>query len=294
MKRFLLGTLAFQLWALAPAGAAEVAPRERVSLDADWRFAKGDPAEVQGRLAYAAAKEWFEATGNEFLNAAAPKPARPAGNLGGDISYVQPGFADGAWRALNLPHDWGIEGPFHQEYDSATARLPWWGVGWYRKHVVLPATDQGRRVYLEIDGAMAYAMVWLNGQFVGGWPYGYSSFQLDLTPYIKPGQDNVLAIRLDNPPLSSRWYPGGGIYRNVWLVKTAPVHVAHWGTYVTTPRITPEAASVAVQVLLKNPLATPVSAQVATSLYELGADGRPVGAAVAESAAATVKLAAAA
>ena len=86
---------------------------------------------------------------------------------------------------------------------------------------------------------MAYATVWLNGQFVGGWPYGYASWRLDLTPYIKPGADNVLAIRLDNPPDSSRWYPGGGIYRNVWLVKTAPVHVGHWGTYRDHARRSP-------------------------------------------------------
>ena len=95
----------------------------------------------------------------------------------------------------------------------------------------LPAADAGRQLFLDVDGAMAYASVWVNGHFVGGWPYGYASWRVDLTPYLKPGADNVLAIRLDNPPDSSRWYPGGGIYRNVWLVKTAPVHVAHWGTY---------------------------------------------------------------
>jgi beta-galactosidase len=207
----MIGLLMLGLAALAPVASGEAGPRERVSLDFDWRFAQGDPAEVQGRLAYAAAKDWFVATGNEFLNVAAAKLARPAGNLGGDVSYAQPGFDDAGWRPLSLPHDWGVEGSFHQEYDSATGRLPWWGVGWYRKHFAVTAADAGRRLYLEVDGAMAYAMVWLNGQFVGGWPYGYSSFQLDLTPYLKPGADNVLAIRLDNPPLSSRWYPGGGI-----------------------------------------------------------------------------------
>ena len=92
-------------------------------------------------------------------------------------------------------------------------------------------------MYLEVDGAMAYATVWVNGRFVGGWPYGYASWHVDLTPFVRFGADNVVAIRLDNPPDSSRWYPGGGIYRNVWLVKTAPVHVAHWGTCVTTPEI---------------------------------------------------------
>ena len=76
---------------------------------------------------------------------------------------------------------------------------------------------------------MSYATVWLNGKFVGGWPYGYSSFRLELTPYIKYGGENVLAIRLDNPPNSSRWYPGGGIYRNVWLEKTGPIHVGAMG-----------------------------------------------------------------
>ena len=88
--------------------------------------------------------------------------------------------------------------------------------------------------------------VWLNGHYMGGWPYGYASWRVDLTPGIQFGGDNVIAIRLDNPKNSSRWYPGGGIYRNVWLVKTAPVHVAHWGVYVTTPRV--EAGSATVKL----------------------------------------------
>src|ERR1035437_6829547 len=99
---------------------------------------------------------------------------------------------------------------------------------------------------------MAYATVWLNGQFVGGWPYGYASWQGDLTPYLKFGADNVIAIRLDNPTNSSRWYPGGGIYRNVWLVKTEPVHVAHWGTCVTTPEVNSKSATVKIQFKLDN------------------------------------------
>ena len=105
---------------------------------------------------------------------------------------------------------------------------------------------------LEMDGAMAYATVWLNGHFVGGWPYGYSSFQLDLTPFIKYGGENVLAVRLDNPPNSSRWYPGGGIYRNVWLTKTGPIHVAQWGTYITTPEVTKDAATINVRTTIHN------------------------------------------
>lgn len=97
-----------------------------------------------------------------------------------------------------------------------------------------------KSIFLDIDGAMSYAIVWLNGQLVGGWPYGYNSFRLDLTPFIKFGGENQLVIRLDNPNHSARWYPGAGLYRNVWLTKTNPVHVGQWGTYVTTKDISLE------------------------------------------------------
>ena len=191
---------------------AVVSPRERISFNADWRFQKGDPPGTESRLAYEKIKDWATATGNEFvLSSGAKKPSRPAGNLGEGISYTQRNFDDRSWRQLNLPHDWGIEGPFNQDYPGETGKLPWWGVGWYRKHLTVSASERGKQIYLDIDGAMAYASVCLNGRFVGGWPYGYASFELDLTPYVEFGKDNVLAIRLDNPPDSSRWYPGGGI-----------------------------------------------------------------------------------
>jgi beta-galactosidase len=181
-------------------------------------------------------------------------------------------FNDSDWRKLNLPHDWGIEGPFKQEYPGDTGKLPWWGIGWYRKHLEVPASDQGRKIYLDVDGAMSHAKVWLNGQLVGGWPYGYASWRVDLTPFVKFGGDNVIAIRLDNPRDSSRWYPGGGIYRNVWLVKTAPVHVAHWGTYVTTPEISARAATVKIRVTVDNETASASAVTVKNEIFELGAD----------------------
>ena len=268
----------------------EISPRERVSFDENWRFQKGDPAGVGDQLSYPKIKAWLVATGNNLVNAPAAKPARPEGSLGAAVAYVQPGFDDRGWRQLNLPHDWGIEGPFKQEYPGDTGKLPWWGVGWYRKHFTIPAADGERRVCLDVDGAMAYAAVWLNGQFVGGWPYGYASFQLDLTPYVKAGAENVLAIRLDNPPDSSRWYPGGGIYRHVWLETTAPVHLAHWGTFVTTPAVTPDAAAVNVDFVLENDSAEKVQATITTRIYELGRDGRPVGNALATSEAATAEI----
>jgi len=282
--------LAVSLTSLRAADAPQ--PRERLAFNAGWRFTKGDPAGAADTLAYAKIKDWLTPTAADFLNAAAPRPARPAGNLGGDVAYAQPAFDDAAWRALNLPHDWGIEGPFAQELPGETGKLPWFGVAWYRKHFALPATDAGRRVYLDVDGAMAYASVWLNGQFVGGWPYGYSSWRVDLTPYMKPGEDNVLAIRLDNPPNSSRWYPGGGIYRNVWLVKTAPVHVAQWGTFVTTPLVSPTSATVDVKTILENSTTAVANVQIAHALFELDAAGRKSAAPVVTSVPASVRIAA--
>ena len=177
---------------------------------------------------------------------------RPAGEPATNISFVLPGFDDSRWRSVNLPHDFGIEGPFDQTLSGGTGKLSWFGVAWYRKHFDIPAADAGGKIYLDVDGAMAYATVWCNGKFVGGWPYGYASWRVDLTPYLNFGSDNVVALRLDNPPDSSRWYPGGGIDRNVWLVKTKPVHVAQWGTYVTTPEVSAKAATVKIRVAVDN------------------------------------------
>ncbi|MBW8782509.1 MAG: glycoside hydrolase family 2 protein [Verrucomicrobia bacterium] len=232
---FLLSCALPLLAGLPPLSAAtlvELPARERLSLNAGWLFQKDDPADASGALAYANLKPWLLAGSNGFRRTPAQ---RPAGSPPGEaVAYAQPGFNDRDWRSLNLPHDWGVEGPFDRLYPGETGKLPWWGVAWYRKHLTVPAADQGRRLFLDFDGAMAYASVWCNGHFAGGWPYGYASFRVDLTPFLKFGADNVIAVRLDNPPESSRWYPGGGIYRNVWLVKTAPVHVAQWGTFVTT------------------------------------------------------------
>jgi beta-galactosidase len=248
---------------------AQTTPRQRTPFNADWRFQKDDPEDAGGKLAYTNLRDWLIPTSNPFVRTGI-KPTRPAGNPGGDVSYVQPNYDDNGWRRLNLPHDWGIEGPFKQEYSGETGKLPWWGIGWYRKRFSLPDVDKNKRIYLDIDGAMSYAAVWLNGKLVGGWPYGYSSFRVDLTPYIRPGGENVLAIRLDNPNDSSRWYPGGGIYRNVWLVKTAPVHVAHWGTSVTTPEVSSTAATVKVETTLSNDSDRASDVRLVSTLLDAG------------------------
>lgn len=164
------------------------------------------------------------------------------------------GFDDHTWRALSLPHDWGIEGPFRLELDGSTGKLPWMGIGWYRKTFTLPADAKEKRYYLDIDGAMSDSTIYLNGQKVGGWPYGYSSYRVELTPAIKPGAENVLAIRLENKDQSSRWYPGAGIYRDVWLVESSAKieNIKHQGIHVTTPEITAEKATVKVNLETEN------------------------------------------
>ena len=246
--------------------------RVRESLDADWRFTKGDPTGAEAGLNYTAARPWLLPTQKGFTTMAPAMP--PAENFGGAVAYAQSGFDDANWRRLDLPHDFGIEGPFEQTLPGETGKLPWSGVAWYRKHFDVPASDAGKQLYLDVDGAMAYATVWINGHCIGGWPYGFASWRVDLTPYVTVGGANTLAIRLDNPQDSSRWYPGGGIYRHVWLTKTAPVHVGQWGTYVTTPSVSPVTATVWLQTSVENDAAAEAEVTVATMIYELQADGR--------------------
>jgi beta-galactosidase len=265
-----------------PSIAAD-APRERLSFDDDWRFTKDDPADANGQLAYAKVKDDLKAVGQDLENPLQdqqPLPAPISSHIGENVSYVQPTFDDSTWRKLDLPHDWGIEGPFNQEYFGGTGKLPYWGVGWYRKHFTSPASDDGKQIFLNIDGAMSYSMVWVNGHFAGGWPYGYTSYQVELTPYLQRG-DNVIAVRLDNPDKSSRWYPGGGIYRHTWLVKTAPVHVPNNGTYLTTPDVSADQASVDLKVSIDNQGSSDAAITMQTDIYELDADDHPGASAVA-------------
>lgn len=264
---------------------ADDAPRERVSLDVGWRFVKGDEPNTGDTLAYAQLKPWLLPERAEF-GVATPAPQGEAPSP----VRAQATYDDSSWRQLNLPHDWGIEGPFDPKGDGPTGRLPYWGVGWYRRHLQLPASDSGRHLFLQVDGAMSYSEIWLNGHLIGGWPYGYASYQLDLTPWALPGKDNVLAVRLENLPQSSRWYPGAGIYRNIWLLRTTDVHVGHWGTQVTTPKISPDEAKVALRVQVehdapweegtgKHALAPQVLAPITvhTDIYELGPSGQIAG-----------------
>jgi beta-galactosidase len=193
----------------------------------------------------------------------------------GDAAGAEkPDFDDARWRVLDLPHDWAIEGPFDPAISPHQGALPYFGVAWYRKRFEAPESARGRHYALEIDGAMSNATVFLNGHELGGRPYGYVGFAVDLTPRLRFGGENVVAVRLAPEPESSRWYPGAGLYRHVWVDATGPVHVERWGTYVTTPAATEAGATVAVRTELRNRETGP--ARVALETVILDPEGREV------------------
>jgi beta-galactosidase len=158
-----------------------------------------------------------------------------------------PSVDDSMWADIEVPHDWAISGDFNKDIDvhvlgtkkylGRTGALSHVGIGWYRKSIDIPSKWEGKKIFIEFDGAMSRAKIYLNGEFIGEWPYGYASFGFDLTDKIIFGKSNLLAVRLENKPNTTRWYPGAGIYRNVRLVTTNQIHVKRWGTYITTPEI---------------------------------------------------------
>ena len=185
----------FLLMAVALMTVASIQARERKNFDAGWRFILADSSQM-----------------------------------------ATPTYNDAHWRILDLPHDWAIEGDFYAGNPSGAGggALPG-GIGWYRKHLSLDCEAvPGNRYFIEFDGVYMNSTVYVNGQEVGHRPYGYSSFEYDITKYLKQG-DNVIAVRVDNSDQpNSRWYSGCGIYRHVWLTETNHVHVKHWGVHVET------------------------------------------------------------
>jgi beta-galactosidase len=167
----------------------------------------------------------------------------------------EPGFNDKSWRLLDLPHDWSIEGIFDQKAPAGGSGgyLPA-GIGWYRKHFTISRNDLKMNYLILFDGVYMNSDVWLNGQHLGNYPFGYNSFYYDLNPFLKAGE-NIIAVRVDNSRQpNSRWYSGSGIYRHVWLIKTSKLHIVQWGIGVTTTEITKESASVAVSSCFENDL----------------------------------------
>src|SRR5919106_2054888 len=162
---------------------------------------------------------------------------------------------DSQWRQLNLPHDWSIEGRFSEKHPSGTGggALPG-GIGWYRKTFTVPTTSKGKQIFIEFDGVYRNSEIWINGKYLGKRPYGYSTFEYELTPHLVYGaKPNVISVKVDNSQQpNSRWYSGSGIYRNVWLTELNPVYIAHWGTFVTTPEVSEQSATVVVKTKVSN------------------------------------------
>ena len=196
--------------------------RERLLLDFGWRFHLGNAADPSKDFDYGLG------TGYQKTGALFSKPSRPD-------------FDDTGWEAIDLPHDWAVALPFHED-EWLTAHgskplgrdYPETSIGWYRRVFEIPAGDLGKRLSLEFDGVFRDSMVALNGNFLGRNLSGYAPFSYDITDHAWYGRKNVLVVRVDATEHEGWWYEGAGIYRHVWLVKTNPVHVPQWGTFVTS------------------------------------------------------------
>jgi beta-galactosidase len=222
---------------LAIAGSVFAAdqPRVRETMDWDWRFFLGDPAGAQAV-----------------------------------------GFDDGAWQKVDLPHDWSISLPFDQNAPAGGSGgyLPT-GIGWYRKTFPVADSYRNKEVFIEFDGIYQRSEVWINGHSLGQRPSGYISLIYNLTPYLNFGKDNILAIRADNSHQpNSRWYSGSGIDRHTWLIVTDPLHIPQWGTYVTTPTVTADTATVNVVTTVANDRSAAANFTLHTSI--LDRDGKEI------------------
>ncbi|TWT78566.1 Beta-galactosidase [Posidoniimonas polymericola] len=179
-------------------------------------------------------------------------------------------LADAGWQTVQIPHDWAISGKPDPQLDAATGKLPWRGEGWYRRKVKISAEDSTRRVYLLFDGVMSEAKVYVNGEEAGGWDYGYNSFWVDATQFIKFGEENVIAVHADTTKHRSRWYPGAGLYRKVSLYVCEAIHAEHWGTHVSSEVSDSGEATISVRSEIRNHLTTPQD--ISAELVLLGPD----------------------
>ncbi len=243
---------------------ADVAPpRERLLMDADWKFAFGNATNPS--------KDFDpDPVGNTFSYFAKAGVAQGA---------ASERFNDSSWRKLNLPHDWAVELPFSEKGSGSHGskalgkNFPEASVGWYRKSFQLPASDKGRRIALDFDGIFRDSQVWVNGFYLGREQSGYTSFGYDISDYVNFGGKNTIAVRVDASLEEGWFYEGAGIYRHVWMTKTAPVHVARWGTYVTT-EVGKSSAKVNVAATIEND--ADATAKFAVTETIVGPDGKSV------------------
>ena len=212
-----------------PNNLSENLDRQKIKFDFDWKFKKGD----------------FSGANHTVYN-------------------------DNDWKTVDVPHDWSITGPFKKEnpVGNVGAYAPG-GIGWYRKKFSLDKADANSKITIEFGGVYMNSEVWINGNYLGKRPYGYISFGYDLTPYLNFEADNVLSVRVDNSKEpSARWFTGSGIYRHVWLVKTNQLHIARYGVYATTPKVSKDVATVQVKTKVENESNEPKEFTIINSVYD--------------------------
>ena len=249
--------------ASASADGPDTSPRERLLLDSGWRFSLGRADDPARDFGFGGGKaETFAKSGDLFLPSS--------------IKYD-----DSAWKKVDLPHDWAVELPFENDkalYSHGCKPLgrkyPATSIGWYRRVFDIPAADAGRRIALEFDGVFRDCIVAFNGHYLGGNLSGYAAFRFDVTDFVNYGDRNVLVVRADASLNEGWFYEGAGIYRHVWLTKTAPVHVAHWGTFVRS-EVTGSAATVRVTTEVENDGDEERTCQVVSAVVD--AEGKVVG-----------------
>jgi len=195
---------------------------------------------------------------------------------GGAQSSETTWFDDSKWRTVDLPHDWSIEdlpgtqSPFDPNaVGQVSTGFTVGGTGWYRKTFTVPAAQKSKRIIIQFDGVYMNSEVWLNGESVGKHPYGYTSFWFDITDKIKFGESNIIAVQVKNEGQNSRWYTGSGIYRHVWLKVVDPIHIAQWGTYITTPEVNASSAKVIVKTKVKNEEANTMPVRLVTHILDV-------------------------
>lgn len=178
-------------------------------------------------------------------------------------------FDDSNWQKINIPHDWAIGEPTIIDGDGYTGKLPWKGEGWYRRELLLPENyNTASPCILLFDGVMAFPEVYINESLAGKWDYGYNSFYIDISAFLKPGEKNILAVYANTNAHDSRWYPGGGIYRKVQMLILNPVHISVWGTYITTPIVKSNSAIVRVQTQLENTTEENAHIQIVQKIFD--------------------------
>ena len=231
---------------------AQKTPRIEENFDFDWKFTK---IELPAREMVPMPSRSMQPS-SAGPQAGGPQRMMPKARVDMILDHEKGlesvGFNDSSWETVQVPHDWNIKDKFDEHSSGFAASLPE-GIGWYRKTFKVPASAKGKSVEIVFDGIFQKSDVWINGHHLGTHPYGFTTVHYDMTPYMKFGEENVIAVRSSTVGDRPRWYAGGGIYRHVKLVYTSPVHIATYGTYVTTPEISSEAAKVHVDVALVNP-----------------------------------------